>query len=224
MASIPDSAGAGLFDSLHSLADVIERTGNPRTGFDPRSSGHGQLSNGSQHRQLTAARPAIAEAGGQLVHIVRNGRPQPGRLNDGRLAALERAFEELARLNAHYTTFNVGRLLRADDSHGQRAPFVLGSPDEIATVLELAAEYGVIVATIDPPDLDGREIRSRDVKRGMKLGQRPGPLPDWIPPRKVRQIRDLLAVGVSLREIARRVGLSRRKVRAVLESGPGSYE
>ncbi|MEX0784679.1 MAG: hypothetical protein WD557_18745 [Dehalococcoidia bacterium] len=114
--------------------------------------------------------------------------------------------------------FNVGRLIRADRSHGQHAPFVLPSAEEIATVLEMAAEYGVIVATIDPPDIDGRTIRSRDTKRGMALGGRPGRQRTRPTPRVRRQVVELFEAGESVRAIAGKVGQSWRQVEYVVSA------
>lgn len=212
MSIISDSAAA----RVEHLPAAIQSHG-PRVVFDPRVSGGGQLGRGSQSRQLAAGSQAIRDAGGKLVGVVDRGIARPGRLTTGR-PDLVQGFERAARWRAMLVFFNVGRMLRADDSHGQRAPFVLPTAEEIDTVLRLAERWGVIVATIDPPDLDGRESRSRDTKRGMALGGPPGrpQAIDTLPRRTVQTIIGLRAAGESRRGITRVVGLPESTVRAVI--------
>lgn len=219
MPTIPHRAPPRLF----SLADAVER--NRRVVLGLRVSGHSQIGRGSLDRQRQAARSAIREAGGKLVGISGNDSPQPGRLSSGRWSDVEHDIELAHRLRAILCYYNIARMIRAEQSHGRLAPFVLPTPQEVEQVLRMAADHGVTVATIEPPDLDGREIRSRDTRRGMQHGNRGGrpKIMDQIPPRIVQLVLDLHSRGRSIRDISgmEALGLSKSAVASILSGAKG---
>jgi hypothetical protein len=123
-----------------------------------------QVSNGNLESQERFAVRTILEAHCRLKSIVSGH--EPGKLSQDRLL-LQDAIERAKFHRGGLVAVDRTRLIRAEAFNAKTKPLAEPTPEEIAEFLRLAR--GVrFVATIEHPELSLSELRSLQVKRGMR--------------------------------------------------------